>query len=63
VDDSLIAIVMVVMVVWEFIQRAIRQKTRGERAIERDARDKEAILASPSYEMQKVDCAFSPEDK
>lgn len=39
VDDSLIAIVVVVMVAWEFIQFAIPEKP-VERVIRRDANDK-----------------------
>jgi hypothetical protein len=60
VDDSLMAIVVLVMVVWEFIQRVIPAKTRGERLTQRDAGDEERILESPSFrDMQKVDCSFS----
>jgi hypothetical protein len=46
VDDSLMAIVVLVMVVWEFIQRVIPAKTRGERLTQRDAGDEERILES-----------------
>jgi hypothetical protein len=54
------AIVVLVMVVWEFLQLAIPEKTRGQRAIGKDARDKEDIFESPSFrDMQKVDCSFS----
>jgi len=54
------AIVVLVMVAWEFLQLAIPAKTRGQPAIEKDARDKEDIFESPSFrDMQKVDCSFS----
>lgn len=43
-EDSLIAIVVLVMVVWEFIQRVIPEKTRGERLTQRDAETKNAFL-------------------
>jgi hypothetical protein len=60
VDDSLMAIVVLVMIVWEFIQRVIPETTRGERVTPRDAGDQERILESPSFrDMQKVDCSFS----
>jgi hypothetical protein len=53
-------IVVLVMVVWEFIQRVIPEKTRRERGTQRDAGDEEDILESPSFrDMQKVDCSFS----
>jgi hypothetical protein len=59
-DDGLIAIVVVVMVAWEFIQFAISEKARGERMIRRDANDKERVLESPSFQdTQKVDCSFT----
>jgi hypothetical protein len=60
VDDSLMTIVVLVMVVWEFIQRVIPEKTRRERGTQRDAGDEEGIFESPSFrDMQKVDCSFS----
>ncbi len=59
-DDSLIAIVVVVMVAWEFIQFAISEKARGERVTGRDAGDNERVLESPSFgDTQKVDCSFA----
>jgi hypothetical protein len=59
VEDSLMAIVVLVIVVWEFIQHVIPEKTRGERVTQRDAGDEERILESPSFrDMQKVDCSF-----
>jgi hypothetical protein len=60
VDDSLMAIVVLVMVAWEFIQRVIPEKTREECITQRDAGDEERILESPSpRDMQQVDCCFS----
>jgi hypothetical protein len=61
VDDSLIAIVVVVvMVVWEFIQFAISENARGECVTGRDASDKEKVPESPSLrDTQKVDCSFT----
>jgi hypothetical protein len=57
-DNSLIAIVVVVMVAWEFIQFAISEKAGGERLIRRDASDKEKVLESWSFQdTQKVDCS------
>jgi hypothetical protein len=44
VEDSLIAIVVLMMVVWEFIQSVIPEKTRGERLTQRDAETKNAFL-------------------
>ena len=59
-DNSLMAIVVLVMVVWEFLQLAIREKTLGQSGIGKDARDKEDIFESPSFgDMQKVDCSLS----
>ena len=58
VDDSLMAIVVLVMFVWELLQLAIPAKTRGECAI--DAMGKEGIFESPSFrDLQNVDCSFS----
>jgi hypothetical protein len=49
VNDSLIAIVVVVvMVAWEFIQFAIPEKSK-ERVTGRDASDHERVLESPSF--------------
>jgi hypothetical protein len=60
VDDSLIAIVVVVMVAWEFIQFAISEKARGECVTGRDASANEKSLESPSFrDTQKVDCSFT----
>jgi hypothetical protein len=60
VDDSLMTIVVLVMVVWEFIQRVIPDKARGERASQRDAENEERILGSSSFRnMQQIDCCFS----
>jgi hypothetical protein len=60
VDDSLIAIVVVVMVAWEFIQFAIPEKTRKGRVTGRDASDQERVLGSPSFrDTQKLDCSFT----
>jgi hypothetical protein len=60
VDDSLIAILVVGMVAWEFIQFAISEKARGERVTGRDASANEKILESPSFrDTQKVDCSFT----
>jgi hypothetical protein len=60
VDDSLMAIVVLVMVVWELIQRVIPEKARGERLTERDAGKEDRILESLSFrDMQKVDCSHS----
>jgi hypothetical protein len=60
VDDSLIAIVMVVMVAWEFIQFAIPEKARKERLTGRDASNHERVLESPSFrDTQKVDWSFT----
>jgi hypothetical protein len=60
VDDSLMAIVVLVMVVWEFIQRVISEKTRGEWLPQRNAGDKERIVESPSFRnAQKINCSFS----
>jgi hypothetical protein len=59
-EDSLMAIVVLVIVVWEFIQHVIPEKTRGEWVTQRDAGDEERILESPAFrDMQKVDCSFS----
>jgi hypothetical protein len=53
-DDSLIAIVVLVMVVSEFIQRVIPEKARGGRLTERDAGEEDRILESLSFrDMQK----------
>jgi hypothetical protein len=63
VDDSLIAIV-VVMVAWEFIQFVIAEKPRGECVTGRDASANEKVLESPSFrDTQKVDCSFYRNDK
>ena len=54
------AIVGLVMVVWEFIQRVIPENTRGQRLTQRDAGEEDRILESLSFrDMQKVDCSFS----
>jgi hypothetical protein len=59
VDDSLIAIVVVVMVAWEFIQFAIPENARGERVTGRDASDKERVPESPSLrDTQKLNCSL-----
>jgi hypothetical protein len=54
VDDSLIAIVVVVMVAWKFIQFAISEKP-AERVIRRDANDKEgsSITVFSGYEKSR----------
>jgi hypothetical protein len=43
------AIVVLVMVVWEFIQRVIPGKARGERLTQRDAGEEDRILESLSF--------------
>jgi hypothetical protein len=59
VDDSLIAIVAVVMVAWEFVQFAIPEKARKERLTGKDTSGHERVLESPSFrDTQKVDCAL-----
>jgi hypothetical protein len=58
VDDSLIAIVVVVMVALEFIQFAISPKTGEDRVTRGDASDKERVLESAFRDL-KVDCSFS----
>lgn len=57
VDDSLMAIVVLVIVVWEFIQHLIAEKTRAERATQRDAGNEDRVLGSPSF--RDMDCSFS----
>jgi hypothetical protein len=52
VDDSLIAIVVVVMVAWEFIQFAISEKP-AERVIRRDANDKERFFNDRLFRIRK----------
>jgi hypothetical protein len=61
VDDSLIAILVVGMVAWEFIQFAISEKARGECVTGRNASASanEKVLESPAFrDTQKVDCSL-----
>jgi hypothetical protein len=60
VDDSLIAILVVGMIAWEFIQFAISEKARGECVTGRNASANEKVLESPAFrDAQKVDCSFT----
>ena len=62
VDDSLIAIVVVVMVAWEFIQFTISEKT-GARLTPRDAADKERVLESALFRIKKSRLLLFPDKK
>ena len=46
-DDSIIAIVVVLMVAWEFIQFAISEKTGENRVTRRDGADEKEFLNQP----------------
>jgi hypothetical protein len=60
VDDGLIAILVVGMIAWEFIQFAISEKARGECVTGRNASPDEKVLESPAFrDAQKVDCSFT----
>jgi hypothetical protein len=53
VDDSLIAILVVGMIAWEFIQFAISEKARGDRVMRRDANDKESFFNHRLFGIRK----------
>jgi hypothetical protein len=60
VDDSLIAILVVGMVAWEFIQFAISKKTPGECVTGRNASANEKVLELPAFrDSEKIDCSLT----
>ena len=59
-DDSLIAILVVGMIAWEFIQFALREGPHGECVTGRNASANEKVLESPAFrDTQKVDCSLT----
>ena len=57
-DNSLMAIMVLAMVVWEFIQRATPEKNHREHPSERGATEREAFLESQSFADAKKDCTL-----
>jgi hypothetical protein len=60
VDDSLIAILVVGMVAWEFIQFAISEKAPGECVTGRNASANEKDPELPAFrDTEKIDCSLT----